>query len=124
MGETQVSNYNSGAVLERATVNLLRANGYYAIKSGGSKGIADVIAFKPGETLFVQCKAGNGWISPADRTELYVLACRLTVRPLVAFWAKQGRAARTVGFDQLLGNHEDGAYRAPWTPDWAMEVAG
>jgi Holliday junction resolvase len=120
-----MSNYGQGATLERDVVILLRANGYYVTRSAGSKGLIDVIAMKRGETLLIQCKAGNrGWISPIDRTELYKLACDLGHVPLVGFWAKQGNAARTIRFDRLLGNHEDGAYRAPWTPDWAMEVAG
>jgi len=50
------ANYRRGADLERAAKHYLEDNGYYVIKSAGSKGIADLVGIKPGEILYVQCK--------------------------------------------------------------------
>lgn len=66
-------NYEAGARLERDTVKELRANGYEPFRAAGSKGIADVIAFKPGQVLFIQAKT-KGVISPSDRLDLLWLA--------------------------------------------------
>lgn len=66
--------YEAGARLERETVKNLKDNGYVAFRAAGSKGIADVIAFKPGQVLFVQAKTKTGAISPGSRHQLLMLA--------------------------------------------------
>jgi Holliday junction resolvase len=50
------TNYERGRELEYDAMAVLRANGYYAIRSAGSKGAVDVCAIKRGQVLFVQCK--------------------------------------------------------------------
>lgn len=50
----------------------LRDDGYYVVKSGGSRGPADLVALKPNQTLLIQCKR-DGLISRKEWNELYWL---------------------------------------------------
>ena len=112
------ANYRRGADLERAVKKDLEANGYYVIKSGGSKGLADLAAFKPGEILFVQCKRpASGYLAPAERIAFRQLALRLGVVPLAGYWAKKGRAARRVAYYEVTSMGPAG----DWTPDHGMQ---
>lgn len=111
--------YRRGGDLERAVKTELEASGYrLVIKSAGSKGRADIVALKRGETLIVQC-AVSAYKSPADRRELRRLADELavpglTVRPLIAGWHKIGRAARTVRYLEVTDTEAPDVF--PWTP--------
>lgn len=78
------ANYRAGAQLERDVANKLSADGYdLTIRSAGSKGKVDVVAFKAGQILFVQAKR-TGVISPADRADLIRIARIVGALPLVA----------------------------------------
>lgn len=68
-----MTKYDAGRRLEYDTMKHLKENGYETFRSAGSHGIADVIAFKPGQVLFIQAKT-KGAISPADRVDLLWLA--------------------------------------------------
>jgi Holliday junction resolvase len=115
------SGYRNGADLERAVKHHLEDDGYQlVIKSGGSKGKVDVIALKPGQILLVQCKRA-GAMSPADRVALRHLALDLGAVPLLARWAKEGSAARTVSFAELTPTTLSG--HRPWTADRALADA-
>lgn len=72
------SNYVKGRRFEYSTMSFLRKNGYYCIRSYGSKGLFDVIAVPskintltdyPAGTLLIQCKT-NGYVPPAERERL------------------------------------------------------
>lgn len=102
-----MSHYRSGADLERATRHALEADGYDVIRSAGSKGKVDLLAFKPGQILAVQCKT-NGLCPPAERTELIRLARILGALPIVA--------AKPVGTYRLLTGSGPKEWVA-WTPD-------
>lgn len=78
-----MSAYRSGADFERAVRFDLRDNGYEVIRSAGSKTKVDLVAFKQGELLFVQCKR-SGRIGPADRAALLGLAALVNAIPVVA----------------------------------------
>jgi Holliday junction resolvase len=114
-----VSNYRHGADLEREAKRVLEENGYYVIRSAGSKGTVDLAAFKADEWLMVQCKL-DGYLSPAERVRLRQLAAKLRAVPLAASWVKEGRAARTVGFAELTSMGPAG--NRPWTPDHGLET--
>ena len=117
-----MSRYSDGADLERAAKKSLETDGYYVIKSGGSKGIVDLAAFKPGETLFVQCKR-DGYLAPDERIKFMQLARHIGAVPLVGWWVKEGRAARRAGFKELISLGPAG--NRPWTADHGItEVAG
>ena len=114
-----MSRYDGGADLERAAKKLLEDNGYYVVRSAGSKGAADLAALKPGEVLLVQCKKGGRYLEPAERVALRKLAISLQATCLVARWHKEGRSARTVAFDELTSMGPAG-FRS-WSPDHGLE---
>jgi Holliday junction resolvase len=111
--------YKNGGELERAAKKHLEANGYYVIKSAGSKGAVDLAAIKPGEILFVQCKL-TGYLGPAERVKFTQIAREYLGVPLVASWRKIGTAARFVAFEELIGHPGSTEFR-PWTPDHGLE---
>ena len=116
------SGYRNGADLERAVKHHLEDNGYLlVIKSGGSKGKVDVIGLKRGETVIVQCKRSGTAVRPADRIELRRLALDLGAVPLMASWVKEGNAARTIGYTEIISMGPAG--NRPWTPDHALATA-
>lgn len=108
--------YANGRTLEYAALHFLEDNGYWATRAPGSKGAADVIALKPGEILMVQCKL-DGYLTSAERDQLYGLAALLGAIPLAARWHKTGREARTVAFERLITP----AAACGWTPDHGLE---
>ena len=89
-------NYRNGAQLERDAKNQLEADGYWCIKSGGSKGVVDVLAMKPGQLLMVQAKK-NGVCPPAERAALLELASTFEAIPLVAFRDRGVKYRRLIG---------------------------
>lgn len=78
-----MTHYRSGADFEREVRAHLVLNGYDVIRSAGSKTKVDLLAFKPGQVLVIQCKR-NGVCPPAERVELLRVACILGAVPLVA----------------------------------------
>ena len=117
------ANYRRGADLERAAKRYLEDNGYYVIKSAGSKGVADLVAIKglqgiqASETLYVQCKT-DGYLLPDERVRFRQAALKSGAVPVVARWVKEGRAAREIGFRELTSMGPAG--NRDWTPDHAM----
>lgn len=51
--------YKKGRAFEYRVKDFFSKNGYQVIRSAASKGPADLVAFKKGEILFIQCKIGN-----------------------------------------------------------------
>lgn len=79
-----MSGYEAGRRVEYATIRHLQDNGYDTVRAASSKGLADVVAVKPGEALFVSCKRTRP-PGPAERAELIrVAACIREGVPLVA----------------------------------------
>jgi Holliday junction resolvase len=108
--------YRDGRKLEYAAAADLRSNGYTVLRTAGSHGIVDLIAVKPGELLFIQCKL-DGYLTPRERAGLVELARWARAVPLSAAWRKEGRAARTVAYtSQMWLEH------MVWTPDHALEA--
>jgi len=116
------SKYSDGYRLECAARNELRENGYEVIRSAGSKGAADLIGFKPRESVFCQAKKSAGQMSPRDRERLIWLASMIGGTPLAARWEKTGNAARHVVFDELTGPGPKD--HVIWSPDWALPEVG
>jgi Holliday junction resolvase len=123
-----VSKYGKGRTLEyeltadgKQKQGVLVASGYLCMRAPGSKGPhkIDVIAWKLGERLAVQCKL-DGDVPRAERVTFIRSAILLGAVPLVAYWHKNGSAARVVRFDELTGPGPRD--RRPWSPDWALEM--
>jgi len=113
-----MTRYSDGYRFECTTRDALKTDGYEVIRSAGSKGKVDLVAFKTGQILFVQNKL-NGLCPLSERKELVRLAGLVGALPIVAFRHKEGRAAAEVRYRLLTGT---GPYEyVKWLPD---SVAG
>lgn len=101
--------YRSGARFERQVQTHLHLNGYYAVRTPGSKGAADVVAIKAGQVLLVQAKT-DGRCDPEPWNALYDLAEALGAVPLLAARPRPG----AVEYWRLL-RRKDGGGRQPKT---------
>lgn len=54
-----VTQYRRGTDFERKVKAMLTEDGYLVVKAGGSKGVADLVAIKPGQVLLISCKLGG-----------------------------------------------------------------
>lgn len=111
-----MSAYTDGRRLEYAAQSALEAEGYITVRAAGSKGAVDVLGFKQGQILMVQCKL-DGYLTPGERSKVYGLAVMIGAVPLVAYWRKEGRAARIVAFDELVTPE----LRHAWTANHGFE---
>jgi hypothetical protein len=95
-----MSHYAQGTRFEHKVRDHLAENGYEVVRAAGSKGSSkvDLIALKPGELLFIQCKR-TGLISPAEWNRVFEVSGWVAALPLVA---SNGLLGRGVVFDLLL----------------------
>lgn len=100
-----MSRYQQGAAVEREVAEHLGNLGYDVVRSAGSKGGADLIAFTDDEMCFVQVKKSDELIRPYERTELLRLARRAGAYALVAHKVTDPQDGRKkiVTFRELLG---------------------
>lgn len=114
-----MAQYHRGRAFEHAVRKALVGDGYDVIRSAGSKTKIDLVAFKTGQVLFVQCKL-DGHCSPAERFDLLRVSALLPnyAIPLIA-WKRPGVSQHY--FWRLTGTQHD--QREPWTPDSLAEVA-
>ena len=66
--------YRIGKYYEDRARKELEAKGYYVIRSGGSKGIWDLVAIGPSDTILVQVKARTG-ARPGERELMKKFKC-------------------------------------------------
>jgi Holliday junction resolvase hjc len=109
-----MSHYNAGRTFEWKVRDALREDGYEVLRSAGSKTKIDLVAVKPGQLVFVQCKV-NGLCAPAERSKLRDLAGMVDALPVVAYSHKEGRSAAVVRYRLLTGDGPKAF--ASWTPD-------
>ena len=109
-----MTQYNDGRRFEYKVRDALREDGYEVLRSAGSKTKIDLVAMKPGQIIFVQCKL-NGLCSPAERSKLRDLAQMVGALPIVAYSHKEGRAAATVRYRLLTGDGPKAF--CPWYSD-------
>ncbi len=108
-----MTHYDAGRRLEYKVRNDLRDNGYDTVlRTAGSRGAADLLAFKPRQLLLVQVKNIRD-PGPDERKALIALA-RLCPDVFVPIVATRGLRGRVV-YRQLTGT-------APgdWQP-WVMD---
>jgi Holliday junction resolvase len=74
---------------EGKIARIFRQKGYYTVISAGSRGVADVVAIKAHELLFIQCKRHRN-LSINERRKLADTASFLNAKPLIATH-KRGR---------------------------------
>jgi Holliday junction resolvase len=119
-----MSHYAKGTRFEHKVRDDLAENGYEVMRAAGSKGSTklDLIALKPGEMLFVQCKT-TGLISPAEWNRVYEVAGWVGAVPLLA---SNGPRGRGVTYGRLTGVKVPRSRTrpcVPWTPDLLAEAA-
>lgn len=68
-----MSGYSDGVRVEHAVIDDLKANGYDTVRAASSKGLADVVAIKPGQVLMVNVKRTTP-PGPAERADLLRVA--------------------------------------------------
>lgn len=106
-----MSGYSDGRRVEYAVIHHLKAEGYEVLRAAGSKGVADLICFKPGEVLIVNVKRSTP-PGPGERAALLDVSRMLPgVVPLIAL--KPPR--RPLEFRRLTGMGP--ADWTPWTTD-------
>ncbi len=103
-----MSHYSRGRDFEWKVRDDLAENGYSVIRSAGSKGDAkvDLIALKPGQLVFVQCKSTAGALGPDEWDRLVEVSAWVGAVPVLA--AKGGRG-QGVQYTRLLGPKRRGA---------------
>lgn len=116
-----MSDYTQGRAVEYAVIEDLKADGYDTVRAASSKGLADVVAIKPGQVLLVNCKRTR-MPSPAERADLLRIASHLPgiALPLVA---RKPRGSRWTTYVELTGTGPKDT--RPWSPDYARcQVCG
>lgn len=116
-----MSHYATGTRFEHKTRDDLAANGYEVVRAAGSKGStkADLIAMKPGQLLFVQCKR-SGALPPAEWDRLVEVAGWVGALPILA---ANGPAGRGVAYTRLLAPKRRRCRIQPAEPFLLDEVA-
>jgi Holliday junction resolvase len=77
-----VKRYAKGRRLEYMVIESLKRDGWYTVRSAGSKGIADIVALKPSKVALVQCSVGK---KPFKQVKPLLDLCRtLNVTPCLA----------------------------------------
>ena len=107
-----MSGYTEGRKVEYDVIAELKRHGYYTQRAASSKGMADVVAIKPGQVLLVSCKRTTP-PGPGERIDLLAIASCLpgVSVPLVALHPR----GESLTFRRLTGVGPK-AWQ-PWTPD-------
>lgn len=107
--------YAGGTRFEHKVIKDLETNGYATVRAAGSKGAMkiDVLAAKPGQLLFVQCKR-SGVLPPDEWDTLYACAGWVGALPILA---SNGERGRGVQYIRLAGPKERGRpmRNQPWS---------
>lgn len=116
------NHYAKGARFEWKTRDDLADNGYEVVRAAGSKGSTkmDLLAIKPGQILFVQCKA-NGTLPPDEWDRLVEVAAWVGA---VAVLASNGPRGRGVTYTRLLGPKRRGCRIQPCEPFLLDQISG
>jgi Holliday junction resolvase len=112
----------AGRYFELATVTELRDNGYWVLRSPASKGPVDMVAIKPGQVLFVQCKK-DGQLRPGGWNALIQVARQAGGLPIMAERPERGKIA----YWELCAMKDGLGGRQPMRPfhlDEVMESGG
>lgn len=118
-----MTHYDRGRRFEWQVRDDLVENGYIVIRAAGSKGDAkvDLIAIKPGQLIFIQCKTAAGALGPGEWNRLVEVSAMVGAIPVLA--AKGGRG-QGVQYTRLLGPKVPRARTQDVEPFLLDEVAG
>lgn len=115
-----------GRGFDRFLANYFSHRGYLAVKSAGSKGLADVVAIPVhpgGKILLVQAKAGDVHrITPREWNGLYqMVQSNPCVTALAAFRSESGPVFYELCNELLLNTRTE---KLPWRPWTIPHLAG
>ena len=79
-----MAKYAKGASLEREVARRLEALGWRVVRSAGSRGPADLVAWKDGHAMLIQCKAGRASMKKLEAEALALWARDLGARAFLA----------------------------------------
>lgn len=100
MHTIDMNNYKKGANRERQALKLLREQGYYAERTAGSHGVADIIALKAGEKarlIQVKCtKSKWSGFGPEDRELLKQMGQKANAQVELLWWPTDGKGPRYI----------------------------
>lgn len=115
-----MSHYAKGTRFEHKVRDDLTVNGYLVVRAAGSKGgtKADLVAFKPGQLLLVQCKT-DGKLPAAEWDQVLKVAGWVGGVPLLAMNGVRGQG---VLYRRLLGPKIPRAVLQPFEPFLLDEV--
>ena len=116
-----MTEYDTGRRFEWKTRDDCKDNGYEVLRAAGSKGGTkiDLVAMKPGQLLFIQCKA-DGKLGPAEWDRVYEVAGWVGAIPILAANGPRGRG---VVYTRLLGPKIPRARTQPCEPFLLDEIA-
>jgi Holliday junction resolvase len=79
-----MNKYAKGARLERRVIHELESKGWFCVRSAGSKGAVDIVAFKGEDRLFIQAKNDGKSLSLKEWNIVFDLARAHAAIPLFA----------------------------------------
>jgi Holliday junction resolvase len=110
----------AGRAFEYKVRDRLRGDGYWVMRSPGSRTVVDLLAIKPGQVLFVQCKV-NGRLDPGEWNALWRAAQAAGAVPVLASRPSRGH----IGLYELTaGKSALRTWPAPLRPFVTDEVGG
>ena len=83
-----MTKYRVGYLYEQEVRKLLENTGYYVVRSAGSKGFFDLVAFNSNSIRLIQVKK-RGKLSPKQKTEFQVIFDKLPPNATIEVWGKQ-----------------------------------
>ncbi len=101
------TNYKRGYNFERRVRLFLEDLGFYVIRSAGSHGVADLVAFQRDSgrpPLFIQCKR-HGQISKGEKQKLFDTAETVHAWPMLCHRGEKNNLVFTI-LDTLDDEHE------------------
>lgn len=107
-----MTNYQNGAAFERRTSVYLTDEGFFVVRSAGSRSLVDLVAVKPLQVLFVQAKR-DGRLDPDEWDALFAAAAHAGAVPVLAAAGPRGRG---IVLTRLLGTKRRGARTQPCEP--------
>jgi Holliday junction resolvase len=118
------TNYERGRALEYDARARLTADGYFVIRSAGSKGVVDLCAIKLPDILFIQCKRQKRAVHHAEWNALYAAAAGSGALPLLA----ERDPGKPIRWWLLTGpkapRQRANLPREQWWPDFADRPGG
>lgn len=85
------SNYRKGRRNEYRSVRLLEMAGYYCVRAGGSRGIADIWAISASDIILCQVKSGDANITFAEIETMKALPVPTNCRKIIHLWRPNQR---------------------------------